>query len=842
MKSLVGTALVVALSVLLAAAGTSAPPGVLQGVVLGPNGIPVPNAKLVLTGSSKDASESTANEAGQFSFSGLASGAYLLMATAGGFQDAVLQVRVGTGSLPLQRVKMKVAVVNEEITVTADARDPAAADGNLSSVQVDNDLLKSVPVKEGNPLAVASMFLDPAATGVEGAKIVVDGVETNELDVPSTSVKQVFVNKNPYSAEFGRPGKGRIEVVTRPGSMNRFHRRAILTFRDSAMDARNAFAAVKPPMQRQLLEGEMDGPLPRSKGTFYVGAQYLRDEQSAIVNALTATGSERKNVLVPERDFRIMSRVDFRLKPLHTLSTRYNLDRNSRQNQGVGSFDLVERAYNAHDHSNEFWISEIANPSATFSNEIRFAYRNKVSDAFAVNAAPAILVVGAFNAGGAQKADRLRETILQFQDLASVIRGRHTWRLGGAIKRRSFDNLSASNFGGTFEFAGLDAFQQSQPFLFTVNRGIPSIAFAQTEYSYFVQDEIKLRGNLGLLLGFRHELQSNLADHNNFAPRLGISWAPGNGRTVLRAGAGIFYERQSWTIQRQALLFDGAHLNKIVVPDPSFPTPVAGSQPPSSVDRIASGIRTPYLTQASAGVEHRVNDHTSLSLEYTFLRGAKLYRMRNVNAVPPNLAPPDPAFLNIDQFESTGKLRSNSVAFTFRTSVRSRFELLAQYTFSRSNDDTSGMFALPANNYDLRDEFGRSDFDRRHRLTVAGVLHLPLALKLGTTASVSSGIPFNITTGADDNHDTVANDRPAGVGRNTGNGPGYAALDLRLSRRFKLGRSEKAPYMELRMDAFNVLNHVNAVNFVGALNSPFFGQANAANAGRQMQASIKFSF
>src|SRR5262249_18595773 len=119
---------------------------------------------------------------------------------------------------------------------------------------------------------------------------------------------------------------------------------------------------------------------------------------------------------------------------------------------------------------------------------------------------------------------------------------------------------------------------------------------------------------------------------------------------------------------------------------------------------------------------------------------------------------------------------------------------------------------------------------------------LPWRMILGATAQLASGVPFNITTGRDDNHDTVANDRPPGVGRNTGKGPGLANVDVRLSKRFGLRPGERLPDAEVYVDAFNVFNHVNFRNFIGTLSSPFFGRANAADLPRHLQLGVRFRF
>jgi hypothetical protein len=164
-------------------------------------------------------------------------------------------------------------------------------------------------------------------------------------------------------------------------------------------------------------------------------------------------------------------------------------------------------------------------------------------------------------------------------------------------------------------------------------------------------------------------------------------------------------------------------------------------------------------------------------------------------------------------------------------------------------DDGANAFALPSNPFDLRGEWGRSDFDRRHRLNFAGIMRIPRQFKFGLIGQVSSGIPFNVTSGVDLNGDGIVADRPFGFARNTGAGPGFFQLDARLSRRFLLVNTEasgkkasSAPYAEFRLDAFNIFNTVNAKQYVGVIGSPLFGRANSALPARQMQASVKFSF
>ncbi len=113
---------------------------------------------------------------------------------------------------------------------------------------------------------------------------------------------------------------------------------------------------------------------------------------------------------------------------------------------------------------------------------------------------------------------------------------------GGGARPRFFHTIDSSNSGGTFTFANLSAYAAGKPELFTMNQGNIQASFSQNEYFSFFQDEIQVRPSLSVSLGIRYERQSNLDDHNNFAPRLAFAYAPRRGQIVLRGGFGIFYD------------------------------------------------------------------------------------------------------------------------------------------------------------------------------------------------------------------------------------------------------------------------------------------------------------
>jgi len=186
----------------------------------------------------------------------------------------------------------------------------------------------------------------------------------------------------------------------------------------------------------------------------------------------------------------------------------------------------------------------------------------------------------------------------------------------------------------------------------------------------------------------------------------------------------------------------------------------------------------------------------------------------------------------------------HGIELSFRGKLGRVFSGMAQYRLALARNDTSGVAAFPADNYDLSSEWGRADYDQRHAVSVLGTFTPGEGFKLGAAFSASSGRPYSMTTGRDDNNDGFGNDRPSGVGRNTLDGPSFLGLDLRLSRDFFLDhrRGEKGPAVTLGVDAFNVANHVNYASYIGALSSPFFGQAVSALPARKLQLSARLNF
>src|SRR6185436_11986430 len=177
----------------------------------------------------------------------------------------------------------------QEIAVSGSGLN-ADARSNLNAVNVDADTLDDLPMLDQDVVGALSRFLDSSAIGSNGATILVDGVEVNALSLSASAIQQIKINQDPYAAEYMRPGRGRIEIITKPGG-KQYNGTLNLRFRDSSFYARNAFAATKAPEQRRIAEGTFGGPVGNLKKTNFLFSGTIDSEANqSIVFADTTNG------------------------------------------------------------------------------------------------------------------------------------------------------------------------------------------------------------------------------------------------------------------------------------------------------------------------------------------------------------------------------------------------------------------------------------------------------------------------------------------------------------------------------------------------------------------------
>jgi hypothetical protein len=791
----------------------------------------------------------TTDASGEFRFERVLSGNYDVRTHADGFKTDISKINVRTSSPGHLRIVLPIESLNQQITVSGDtpevSTDPSE---NKDVAAVDRQALDDLPIFDQDVVATMSRFLDTSSLGTNGVTVIVDGMQAASA-LSASAIQSVTINNNPYSAEYNRPGRARIEITTKPGS-SEYHGTMNVVFRDARFNARDPFATVKPQEQRRIFEGSLLGPIGDGKTTsFMFTGNRQEDDNQTIVFAVGPGGAIHQNVSAPQRNTEFSLELNRQHSPQTTYSIRFHYRNLNIQNQGVGGVNLPEVATDFHDREDQIFYTQKTAFSSAVVHQFRILVARQHTPTTSVQRGPKIIVLDSFTGGGAQ-ADRLQtENHLILDDIVSWTQGKHTFRSGFNIpdlSRRGLDDNT--NSAGTFSFSSLQDYLNGRPFSFLQQSGNGHVVFWERLFGTFFQDEYQLRANLQVTAGLRYDWHSHFHDTNNVQPRLSFAYAPGASRkTVIRGGGGFFYDRTGPVPIFDLLRYDGAHLRRFLITNPTYPFPFASSSTvqPTTLVRLDPNVRVPYTLQNSISVEQQLQRSATLTVSY-FRTSGGLFRSRDINApLPPFYAArPDPSLNVLRQIEASARQVTNSLEISFRGNVTRYFTGMAQYTLGEAHNNSSGIASFPANNYDLSGEWARSDSDQRHRFNLLGTFKAARAVNLGVALQAESGRPYTVTTGRDDNDDGLALDRPTGVRRNTLEGPGYLGLDLRLSKDFVLeaSKKDKSPKITAALDAFNVINRVNYSGYIGNLSSPFFGHAIASQPARRLQLSMRFAF
>ena len=831
----------------------SARSATVSGIVQDQTAAVLPGAQVLLlrAGTESPLQSGLTDPAGAFHFDRIAPGDYDVRAEFPGFKTVTIQVRVGarapaplTVVLPLEGLTQEIAVNGGAGGVNADAR------SNLNAITVDADTLDDLPVLDQDVVGSLSRFLDSSAIGTNGVTILVDGVEVNALGLSASAIQQVKINQDPYAAEFMRPGRGRIEIVTKPGG-KQYNGTLNLRFRDSSLYARNAFAATKAPEQRRIAEGTFGGPVRSLKSTSFLLSGTIDSEANqSIVFADTASGLFEQNVSTPFHRVLLGGTLSHQQGDRHTQSIRVSHLDEKNTNQGVGGTTLPEAGSNHEDREDEATFSNQTVFSPRLLNELRLLAGVEREPRTSLNTAPRVVVLDSFTGGGAQNDSLRTETHFTLAETVTWSPERQVVKVGVNIPDwswRGYDDRA--NRGGTFYFSSLSDFEHAQPYSFVQQAGDGHVTYLERVVGVFAQDEMRLIPNLSLAAGLRYDWQTYVHDANNVAPRISMAYAPGGSRRlVIRGGTGLFYDRIGANPVLDALRFDGVRLLRVVIDDPGYPVPLMpgqtlAAQPPSVV-RFAADAVVPSMIQSSVGIERELRPRTTIGVTAISTRGYDLFRSRDVNAPAPPLFAnrPDASRGVVREIESTGTRRALVIETTFRAQGR-HFSGTVQYSEVRNSDDTGGVNWTPPNSYDVSGEYASSDGERRHQLETYGSANLGHWMNLGVSFEAGSGRPYSLTTGRDDFHTGTANARPAGVPRNSLRGPGFTNFDLRWSHDLTFVEAGgRKVTLTAGVDAFNVINKVNYSYFVGNQSSPFFGQPISAQAPRRVQLSLRARF
>jgi hypothetical protein len=823
----------------------------VSGAVFDPSEAVIAGASVTLGSGDRDVLRTNTDANGEFRFDAVPHGHYELRVEYPGFKTQRTPVRVESRSRGPLRVVLAIADLQESLNVESPGGHVSAeSGGNVDVLRLDPRLLENLPILDRDVISALSRFLDPAATGSGGATVIVDGLPSSERNIPLSEIQEIVINNNPYSAEFARPGKGRIEIITKSGS-SKYHGSVYLGLRDYRLDARNAFAVERPAAQRHEMEANVSGPIHKDKkNTFSLTASRIQDKLEPIIHAFGITGPIRENTAQDQISTYFSAQVTRRVDKHNALSVRFTDFDWSYQGKGTGGFVLPESGADSTSRYHQLYSSYRAVISSNLLNELFVRVRTEdTATRSRLSGVPKIVVVDAFTSGGAQSDLSATDNGLVFSDVLSWSLGSHIVKAGvniPAFSRRGSNDRSL--FDGAFYFSSLDDYTHGRPFSFTRQTGDGHLVFWERQVGGFVQDEIKLRPNLSLALGLRYEWQNYVADYSNFAPRLSFAYAPGKSRkTIFRGGAGFFYDALPSSAIDDVLRLNGNRLRQIQLLNPPYPDPFSSAYSilPANIVRFDPALKSPYTFQYSFGMERQLRKSLTLTTTYTAMRGVDLFRSRDVNAPLPPLyvSRPDRSIGVLRQIESSGGLKRRAFDTMLRGDFSRFFTGTIVYELRRSMNDTDGIGSFPANNWDLRGEWSRASFDLRHFLYLYGTLNAGRLFKLGVIFSATSGRPYTLTTGRDLYNDGMANARPPDVPRNSLQGTGAATLDLRWSREFSLHPGSKEGLrLVTGADAFNLFNRVNYTSFVGTLSSPFFREPVAAGPARRIQLSVTLKF
>jgi hypothetical protein len=803
------------------------PAASLQGVVTDPSGAVVPGALVQLRGPGPER-RATTGDSGRYQFTAVAPGKYTVRAIAKGF-SVTLKRDVDLTSSQTLDFQLAIAGETQVVNVEDEARkvsaDPSSNGGAIVLKEKELAALSDDPDELSQQLQAMA---GPGA-GPNGGQIYIDGFSGGNLPSKS-SIREIRINSNPFSPEYDRPGFGRIEIFTKPGT-DTIHGQGFVQYNKEALNSRSPLLAQsqRPPYKQNFYGFNIGGPIKKQKASFGFDAQRRSTTENAFILATDLDGNLNRQtvnqtMLTPQTFTTLSPRVDLSLSTNHTLTVRYQNSRSSFENQGTGSFNLASRAYDSTSSENTLQATETAILSPRLINETRFQYMRSTSHMTGGSADLIISVQSAFTSGGAQVGNSGNTANnWELTNTSTFTRGAHTFKWGGRVRRSAEESTQASNYWGAYTFLGgsgpvfdsnnqpvastttqLDALEVYRRTLllqkaglgdaairalgggayqFSISAGTPTTSISQFDIGLFANDDWRARSNLTLSYGLRYEAQTNIAGRGDFAPRLGVAWgidAKGKNaaKTVLRAGVGAFYDRIAQSLALQALRFNGSTQQSYVIFNPSFfpavPTTASlvSGQQPQSLFFVDSSIRAPQNYQANIGVDRQINQYARLSLNYIASRGVHLERQRNINALVNGQYPYGQSEVRT-LAESTGFSRGHQLMVSPNINYKGLF-LFGFYSLSYGRSDAEGQ---PADPYNLRAEWGPSSFaDVRHRFLVGTNIPLPLKVSISPFLMLQSGSPYDLTTGLDTNRDGAAAERPALVQGATASGCSGANL------------------------------------------------------------------
>jgi hypothetical protein len=779
----------------------------------------------------------------------------------------------------------------------------------------------SAPAPNFDPTKAQSVLISSAGQLGRGGNVTIDGMDDNDdvvggplMNVPQDAVQEFQVATNRFSAEFGRSASSVVNIVTRSGG-NTPQGTAAIFLRDQAWQALPATVdpglAGDPPFDRQQLSMTFGGPIARDR-LFGFGALEVRNQNGGVLVGVrdpAARTITRTFAPAPLDDLLFTGRVDWFGGGRDTVSVRYSAQKaddisTSTLERPIGTASQRQASRNRMQAVLGTWTRVLSSQAVNTASVSFSDFDNLISPVEPGRQ----LTFPSLQAGSSFRVPQgTVQRRWQFANTLALGRGAHQWTMGGQLQRvdAAFD-LGVFRDGRVEFLEDFPAFDRNGDgvvddndllFEVTLRSGRPDqdleIADADNVHlAAFVQDDWRAGPRLTVNLGVRYELDTDVnnvsrvgelnplvlpfvtadrrRDTNNIAPRIGANWTTADGRTSVRGGYGLYFDRVTLQIMSLERGLDGRALPiEVRAGNVFFLDPDTGTVPPfaptvddpfagfvlpgagaSGINVIASDLQNPRVQQMAVGVEREIAQRQVLRVDLVHNRGSQFIIGRTIGEVfNPVVDGPD----RVVRLESSARTQYTGLLVEFERRYAGGFAARAAYTLSRAwnfaNDDQIPFGSGPLDPNDLEREWGPTPNDRRHRLVLSGVADVGYGVQLAGLLTMSSGVPMDILMPGGDSRVPVL-PRNAG-GRmfrtaeelnafitdvNASGGidgvplplvsPGarfndsFSSLDLRASRRFDLGR--------VAVDAFaEVFNVFNTTNILGTSTVNYSGFVNA---------------
>ncbi|MFI5198421.1 MAG: TonB-dependent receptor domain-containing protein, partial [Thermoanaerobaculia bacterium] len=698
--------------------------GSISGTIADAAGGPLPGASVTARNVKTGAVRTTvSNTSGAFTFPILSVGVYNVTAELSGFTSSTkpgIELNIG-GDVSL-KLTLALSSVTTTVSVTEEAPLIETTRTQQSDV-VNETFVANLPTNGRNfidfVLTTPGVTKDPRLGDISFAgqrgtlnSLVIDGADNNNTffgqalgrtgsgrapyQFSQDAVKEFQVNRNAYTAEYGRAGGAVINVVTKSGT-NEFHGSAFEFFRDKGLNTNDYVNVIngrdKSNYHYNQFGASLGGPILLDKLFFFANYDGQRNTNGQPVilstaglptDANTNAGLAKLTPLTSPYDRGqnqdvFLLKADYEAGAAAHLSMRYNRQRfTGSNNENGGTTQSVTHSGDSLVNTDTLTASLTDSFGSSLFNELRGQYAKDSEPGLANSADPESIIqdVGNFSFTIGRNNFSPRETTItryQVADAVTYLFGNHTVKGGFDFNRDLILNWFPGLFSGQYTFNSVAAYNLGQPIRYVQN--FPGVGTSGpytnpdlSEIGLFLQDEFRPTPNLTFNLGLRYDRQGIAQptvrnpdpqllaagidtsvipqDNNEAAVRLGFAWTPkGHDGTVVRGGYGMFYGRtpsimigtamSNNGINVQGITFTGAQMPVYPNTFPSIPTGVALPKPTILV--FDPNFKNPLVHQASLGIEHALSNDFSLGFSYLYVKATDLQRSADINVGSPSI-------------------------------------------------------------------------------------------------------------------------------------------------------------------------------------------------------------